>query len=105
MATPIRAIIGRHIGEAARLFLKGEGHMNWKEMEAKWPTFGAYARDHTAFEVVTSGGVFVVAVVAAAFLVGAVVGLTPWSWFFWAVAGVVALLVACTASIAWGKVK
>lgn len=77
--------------------------MKYKEMQKKWPTLEAYAKDHTAFEVVTSGGAFIAAAVAAAFLVSAVVGLTSWSWFFWAVAVVVVLIVSCTASIAWGK--
>lgn len=84
---------------------KGEGHMKWIEMQRKWPSIEAYAKDHTAFEVVTSRGIFVAAVVAAACLVSAVVGLTSWSWFFWAVAGAVLLLVACAASIVWRKVK
>ncbi len=72
---------------------RGEGHMKWKEMQRKWPTFEAYAKGHSAFEVVTSRGVFVAAVAAAACLVSAVV------------AGVVVLLVACSVFNAWRRVK
>jgi hypothetical protein len=43
--------------------------MRWKEMRRKWPTIEAYAKDHTALEVITSRGAFVAAVVAAACLV------------------------------------
>ncbi len=79
--------------------------MRWKEMREMWPTIDAYAKDHTALEVTTSRGVFLTAVATVACLAGAVIGLMSWSWFFWAVGGLLLFSGANVALLTYRKVK